>query len=344
MHPNQTHALYLAIPFVADATATQHHNRYSYALNNPMKYTDSTGYMPPQFQSRFRQYYSNFWDIDDNNGMGAESYINGFARQLGPAHSYSSMGGSGGGSYSGSDFSINQLLKSWGINIPNFDINSSYQISSLGNGNYSIGTISNSDISDVYDGSVAITVGLWYRDANGRPTIIDNFSGEFYMFHLDIPKFSENDALSPPKWMGDVNYLLGAFGIGNGAKTELIDYTVRNNYKSANNLREFNKLRSTQQAWRTTNTLGKTGSLYLNGAKLLGKGVFGVTVINSSLNAGSAFYNDDPNKWGVAGKATLDVTMGYIGFLGPIGFGISATYFILDASGAFNSWSQPVNR
>jgi hypothetical protein len=66
-------------------------NRYSYALNNPLKYTDPTGYMPPQFQSRFRQYYSNFWGIDDNNGMGAESYINGFARQLGPAHSYSSI-------------------------------------------------------------------------------------------------------------------------------------------------------------------------------------------------------------------------------------------------------------
>lgn len=38
-------------------------------------------------------------------------------------------------------------------------------------------------------------------------------------------------------------------------------------------------------------------------------------------------FTMNPNKWGVAGKAWLDVTMGYIGFLGPIG--VSATYFII---------------
>lgn len=160
--------------------------------------------MPPQFQSRFRQYYSNFWDIDDNNGMGAESYINGFARQLGPAHSYSSMGGSGGGSYSGSDFSINQLLKSWGINIPNFDINSSYQISSLGDGNYAIANLSDSDISDIYNYGYK-TVGFFLYDAYGNPTTINNLSGYFAGVMFDIPKSTYNAS-----GQGDENFSLAS--------------------------------------------------------------------------------------------------------------------------------------
>lgn len=147
-----------------------------------------------------------------------------------------------------------------------------------------------------------------------------------------------------PSWTSDVNAGVGAFGLGVYTQTELLDYAVRNNYKSATSWSDFNKLRETQKAWRTTNTLGKTGTKYLNGAKVLGKAVFAVTVVNSGLNAGNAFMNDDPNKWGVAGKAGLDVAMGYVGFLGPIGFGISAGYFILDAAGAFNSWSQPVKK
>lgn len=91
---------------------------------------------------------------------------------------------------------------------------------------------------------------------------------------------------------GDANIGIGGFGLANGAKTEIIDYAIRSNYKSAQTWQEFNKLRPTQQAWRTTNTLGKTGAPYLNGAKLLGKGVFAATVTNSGLNVGRAFYNE----------------------------------------------------
>jgi len=184
----------------------------------------------------------------------------------------------------------------------------------------------------------------YYFSETGGMSALDRSGGETTLETVEIVAYNTEGNGGMPGWLGDVNSGVGAFGVVNSAKTELIDYVIRSNYKSARTWGEFKKLRPTQQTWRTTHTIGKTGTTYLNGAKLLSKGVFGVTVINSSLNAGSAFYNDDPNKWGVAGKAVLDVTMGYIGFLGPLGFLISSTYFVLDASGAFNSWSQPTNR
>ena len=42
----------------------------------------------------------------------------------------------------------------------------------------------------------------------------------------------------------------------------------------------------------------------------------------SLYQAGNAFYTNNGNKWGVAGKAGLDVTIGYISLVGgPIGWG-----------------------
>jgi hypothetical protein len=43
-------------------------------------------------------------------------------------------------------------------------------------------------------------------------------------------------------------------------------------------------------------------------------------------------------------KSALDIGMGYVGFLGPIGFGVSATYFLLDASGTFQGWGDPLTK
>jgi hypothetical protein len=56
-----------------------------------------------------------------------------------------------------------------------------------------------------------------------------------------------------PDWASDANTGVNAFMVGNGAKTGLLDYAVRTNYKSARTANQFNKLRPTQQVWRTTN-------------------------------------------------------------------------------------------
>lgn len=133
-----------------------------------------------------------------------------------------------------------------------------------------------------------------------------------------------------PGWMGDVNTGVGAFGVANGLKTELMDYAIRSNYKSAQTWGEFNKLRPTQQAWRTTNTLGKTGASYLKFAKGLGTAGFVAGAGYSGYTAYDYYFNQNGSDWQVGAKATLDIIMGGAAFFGPIGFGISATYFMLD--------------
>jgi len=142
-----------------------------------------------------------------------------------------------------------------------------------------------------------------------------------------------------PGWASDANTGVNAFLVGNGAKTELLDYAVRTNYKSARKSSQFNKLRPTQQAWRTTNTLGKTGSQYLKYVKGLGYVGAGLTTTYSAVNAGSYYYNGGTD-WQVGAKATLDVIMTGVGFLGPIGFGISAIYFVVDVAGGFGDFGE----
>ena len=42
-------------------------------------------------------------------------------------------------------------------------------------------------------------------------------------------------------------------------------------------------------------------------------------------------------------KASVDIIMGVVGFLGLIGFGVSATYFLQDAAtGGFGGYGDPL--
>jgi hypothetical protein len=131
--------------------------------------------------------------------------------------------------------------------------------------------------------------------------------------------------------LSKVNTSVNAFGFANGAKTEMMDYAFRTNYSSARTWSQFNNLRASQQSRRITNTLGNTGANYLKGAKALG--VLGAAV--STIYTGTKtfnYYRSGGNDWSVYTKAGLDVIMTGVGFMGPVGFGISATYFIIDTT------------
>ena len=133
----------------------------------------------------------------------------------------------------------------------------------------------------------------------------------------------------------------GAFGIGIGTQNELWDFAVRTNYKSARTWGEFRALRPTQQAFRNTQTLGKTGTTLLKTTKVLG---YAGAAISTGITAyGSInYYVNGGRDWEVGTKAALDVVMTGVGFLGPIGFAISATYFIVDtATGGFGGFGDP---
>ncbi|NQX37352.1 RHS repeat-associated core domain-containing protein [Pedobacter steynii] len=146
----------------------------------------------------------------------------------------------------------------------------------------------------------------------------------------------EEDSLQ--KTLGKINGGLGAFSVGISAQNEIFDFAVRNNYKSARSWSKFGKLTSSQRAWRITNTLGKTGTKILRVTKGLG-GVAAIAVVGiTGVRAGTYYLNGGEDK-AVAVKAVLDIVMTGVGFLGPIGFGVSATYFILDtATGGFGGY------
>jgi hypothetical protein len=161
----------------------------------------------------------------------------------------------------------------------------------------------------------------------------------FGFYEKKVPLYAAGQG-GLPGWATDVNIGIGAFNATNGLKSELFEYAVRSNYKSARTWSEFNNLRSSQQVWRTTNTLGKTGASYLKYAKGLGYVGAGLTTAYSVTSAYN-YYNNGGSDWSVYTKSGIDVIMTGVGFLGPIGFGISATYFILDATtGGFGGFGQ----
>ena len=113
-----------------------------------------------------------------------------------------------------------------------------------------------------------------------------------------------------------MNTGIGAFDVGQGAKGELINYAA----KSSPAIFDLK---------------------YVKGLKVLGGATFGVSsVISGGLMVN--YYRNGGTDNSVWMKTALDVGMGYVGFLGPIGFGVSATYFLLDASGAFGGYGDPL--
>lgn len=127
------------------------------------------------------------------------------------------------------------------------------------------------------------------------------------------------------------NDIMGAAGIGLGVQEQLMEYAVRSRFKSDRTYSEFNKLRPTQQAWRYSRVLGNEGKAVLKGLKVGGNIMAGVSTAYSVVDVGSYYYNGGTD-WQVGAKAGLDIIMTGVGFLGPIGFVVSSTYFILDAS------------
>jgi RHS repeat-associated protein len=84
-------------PYVVDPTSTQDYNRYSYVLNNPLRYTDPTGYIPmipcPSFGKR--SVFDNFRDWWNTWTTNLTSNLNKFFSL------FESIDGDGGGGCGG---------------------------------------------------------------------------------------------------------------------------------------------------------------------------------------------------------------------------------------------------
>jgi hypothetical protein len=196
----------------------------------------------------------------------------------------------------------------------------------LGGENYQPGTrVENKYGVSEWTGSEWIVISST-PDGSGQNTSTDeNSNGESGSDGRSTN--SENRLFENTGW-GDLlkpyDIALGTFGTTNIVKTEVLDYVVRNNFKSANSRKDFSKLSEKQQNWRTKRTLGKFGTGYLNAFKILGTvtGVSsaGISVINALENPTS----------GNLLKATVSTTLVFVRVNPFIGIGIG----IMDVTGA----------
>jgi hypothetical protein len=78
-------------PYIQDPGFTQEYNRYSYCLNNPLRYTDPSGYKKaPVKEDAFIMDYANYWNRRTLHGGGGGSSLNSFFRSSGVGRNTSS--------------------------------------------------------------------------------------------------------------------------------------------------------------------------------------------------------------------------------------------------------------
>ena len=148
-------------------------------------------------------------------------------------------------------------------------------------------------------------------------------------FHSDY--LFPHTSVSSVSLYSDVIMSLNGFSMANGFKTNLMDAAVAYGYKSEWSRRDFVKLKDTQNAFRYNQTLGKTGAMYLKGSKIVGGAASVTSATLEILDYVTSTIDNGFNWWNTM-KFAMDMSMTIVGFIGPVGFTISATYFILDAT------------
>ncbi|MBU1580793.1 MAG: VCBS repeat-containing protein [Bacteroidetes bacterium] len=294
-------------PFVQDPSATQNYNRYTYAMNNPLKYTDPSGYT----------YKPAYWNV----GINGAFYVNHYANS-GPT----GLIGPGSGNHWSDPYRTEN--GNWMLgNHASFDgIYGEGAFDSYYNQHYtqqtSENTISNGDVSNNNELSTAwVQLGFFYYDTNGNPIVgKDGTYGQFWVYEASV--IDEAQVVGKDKnngiTMQEAAIGVGAFSLANGIKGNLVEWGM----KGAD--------------W------GKAGARYVKYVKRAGILGFVVNVGISGYGSYDYYYNQNGTDWQVGAKATLDVAMGAAAFIWPIGTAISGAYFILDVStGGFSGWGDP---
>ena len=189
---------------------------------------------------------------------------------------------------------------------------------------YVFGVVPNGALRHVEGTPEALSFSEWESTPSGDPA--------GYCF-ASVSGGEASGQGSDYSWARNTQTGMEAFDVGNGVKGGLIDYAVANSAGKS--------IRALKRADYVA-TLSKTGANYVRAFKVAGGVTFGVsTVISAGL--ATNYYMNGGTDYSVGIKSTIGIAMGVVGFLGPIGFGISATYFIIDAaSGGFGGFGDPL--
>ena len=166
-----------------------------------------------------------------------------------------------------------------------------------------------------------VKTGEWFVSMNAEGT------GAYASGGTVTREYGPDGNKALPEWTSQLNLGLSSFGIGHTAKSELIDWSVRDYNKLTS--KQFNALSKNMQTIKQARGLGKTGVKYLRGMKAIGK----ASVIANVLITGKLFSDDVENgRFISAGARTVvfGITEGanFIPIVGPF---ISAGMGFADA-------------
>jgi len=293
-------------PFIQASGNWLNYNRYGYCMNNPTRYTDPSGYVAKTFEQALVYLWFSL-----NGG----TWTNG-----------------GGGSGDAEKFSSQDAAISWGCAYT--DRFGSWEYTAHGSRDE---TVKNYHLQRDFLSGRVVEVGFNIGENQKYFAYLDTKTGKFYNFnsYLESDPYSEyninNAGDKSGNTLNDIYTGISALGTLNSIGINIAKDYVSYGYKSANGWQEFSKLASNQQAWRAARVFGNTGASVLKYAKGLGIGAAVATSIYSGYNTYN-YYNNGGTDMSVGIKSALDITMTGVGFLGPIGFGISVTYFVLDTA------------
>ncbi|HET6256664.1 MAG TPA: DUF6443 domain-containing protein [Puia sp.] len=313
---------------------------YQYAGNNPISANDPTGLFA-QYQASPTMQPTSYYNNSNNFGLPTINQIN---QEIGFSDGMDNSGNAGGGGGSG------MYLGGGAYQLPNGDVVD--QTTAI---NYAMNVYGGTStiytgwqaglIFEIMSGQTNITTKTVYNytkyDGSGSfqtdeyhgETTYDNGANKdlYYFVGKAVITTADGQDLSTLKGtttdvglpgadaMDRAGKVDGSLGVGWGGKEQLLDLAVK--------------------ADESIKDLG-----YFKMVKGVSKGLFVAQVGISAYQAGNAFVRNDPHKWGVAGKAGLDIAMAAVGtFGGPVGWAISGIYFLVDATVGFGEWSKPAN-
>ncbi|SEL98264.1 RHS repeat-associated core domain-containing protein [Parapedobacter koreensis] len=175
-----------------------------------------------------------------------------------------------------------------------------------------------------------------YIDLFGLDTLsAENITPEdWYNFNAEedvikIPEVEITSNKGGTDWKGITSDVLTAFEVGNKTKEELLDFAVRNNFKSNNTRQAWERLTRNQQIWRQKRTLGKAGYTYLRGVKIVGRGVTGANVVITALQTGGDIV--DGRYYAAGARLTVSGIAAGAAFIPVVGWGVSIGIGVADA-------------
>jgi len=310
-------------PVIQDMENIQAYNRYSYCLNNPLKYIDPSGYTyrdngttrnsgvtdawyEMERNEEFERYLSKYAGSGHSHGGGyyggpGQSFVNGTNGDGANGYYYDNLTGT----YR--DTETGEEVPSW------VAINNALPHASNYHGSSNSGTFELVKGSDPDNKGLAISYSgddgsFWYFASNGE------------MSHLASSESAPAGQGGQINIDGGLNFLAGTNSTFFGVKGNALHNDLYWKGKTTGKLYTKNPLIKTKVGWKA-NSFKASGKTF-TGAKSLGTkfGIAGLAITGADIIWGE----------GLTTSNTLDMVFGAAGFIPGVGWVISGSYFIIN--------------